>query len=311
MILNIDSVIKGEFWPLISFELLLAVLSRIENLRKIELYIDYLYPYPGSGAASYIDQTGLLPLVVSKLSRQEKVKTLSIFKQINIKTDFSELFNCLSKSVRSIFLVNFSENHDSLQNIFDSLAKFKKISEISIQISPGSFIDSAEGLSDILFSQNIESFTLIADDIRYFCENLSRVPVRLSKLRLSGSIYAVPESLFEFLNTQSNFLKELTIEGNWVSDSLLSRLPNFNKLEAVRIIPSRNLIGHLENRVSTRVVVDFAARCPILLEPVLLREMLMSEKFKSSKNKDEIFHPDWRIHCESGSRRFAPNGTSW
>ena len=75
----------------------------------------------------------------------------------------------------------------------------------------------------------------------------------------------------------SNQIRDLTLEGGWVSDGLIVEMPVMSALEAMRLVPSlTRVVTYAENtesrRLSTAVVTQYATSCcPMIVEPKFLR----------------------------------------
>ena len=83
--------------------------------------------------------------------------------------------------------------------------------------------------------------------------------------------------LTNILEPLSNQIRDLTLEGGWVSDGLIVEMPVMSELEAIRLVPSlTRVVTYTEStesrRLSTAVVTEYAKSCcPMIVEPKFLR----------------------------------------
>jgi hypothetical protein len=121
---------------------------------------------------------------------------------------------------------------------------------------------------------------------------------------LSGEIYVDSGKILDVIKPLADSLIDLMIEGNWVTDQLILNLPKMNRLESVRILPTKSRINTLENRLSTSAVVNFASKCQTLMEPRYLRDSKILTK--QDLWRGDIYHPDWRVYCQIGGKPVTP-----
>ena len=216
----------------------------------------------------------------------------------------SDLLFDLKFSIKSLTLVGFGPNDDFGQ-ILESVAKFEKLE--SLMLDTVHIEDARDTLGQIFTNIPLKALTIRVENLKiiaeHFSTEISKLPLRV--LRLSGNLYLNSEKILDTLEGLKLTLVDLMLEGNWVNDGFISKLPKMARLEAIRIVPGRNNIGTISNRISTSVVLDFAGKCPVLVEPRFLRNVKILQEI-SRDEPDSPYHPDWRVYCQSGSRPMGP-----
>ena len=116
----------------------------------------------------------------------------------------------------------------------------------------------------------------------------------------------IQSSLARFAPT----IRKLKLAGAWVDSSVVSNLPGMPLLQSVQLMPGPLLPGmRIQDNNSpvllTKDVVNFAQRCPELMEPKFLRDPkllstvtpIWSGPLDGEYGGDH--HPDWRLYCQN------------